>query len=266
MHARDEDTADVASVSRRLRLLVTNDDGIDAPGIRALALAAADAGHDVVIAAPARQSSGSGAAILVDDDAEQVPVEERRPPGRVATAWAVHAAPAMCVLLGLRGTFGPLPDAVLSGVNYGANTGRVLLHSGTAGAALTAGVAGVRAIAVSLDLGDRPDQLGWDDAGATAVRLLGVLMAEPAGTVLNLNVPNSPGPHRFAEAPLSSGGVVHTSTSDAQGEDESVRRALARGEVDPDAGSDLDLLAQGLATVTSITPPGSTALLGRLPG
>ena len=252
-------------MSGRIRLLITNDDGIDAPGIRALALAAADAGHEVVIAAPARQSSGSSAAILVDDDAEEVAIEERRPPGRVAAAWAVHAAPAMCVLLGLRGTFGPVPDAVLSGVNYGANTGRVLLHSGTAGAALTAGVGGVRAIAVSLDLGFAPAVLHWDDAGAAAVRLLDTLLAEPSGTVLNLNVPNTPGPHRFAEAPLASGGVVHTTTSDAEEDDESVRMALAKGG-GADAGSDLDLLAQGLATVTSITPPGATALRAGLPG
>lgn len=251
-------------MSRRLRVLVTNDDGIEAPGIHALAVAAADAGHEVVVAAPARQWSGASAAILLDDDAEQVEVEQRRPPGRAADAWAVHAAPAMCVLLALRGSFGRRPDVVLSGVNYGANTGRVLLHSGTLGAAMTAGVGGVPAIGVSLDVGLHPAELHWAGAAEAAVRLIPSLQAEPVGTVLNLNVPNAQGPHPFAEAPLASGGVVHTTTAEDPDDEDSVRLALATPGA-ADHGSDLDLLTRGFATVTSVLPPSAIPLRGRLP-
>ena len=245
-------------------MLVTNDDGIDAPGIRALAVAAADAGHEVVVAAPARQWSGASAALLIDDGADQVEVERRHPPGRASAAWAVHAAPAMCVLLGLRGSFGRKPDLVLSGVNYGANTGRVLLHSGTAGAALTAGVGGIRAIAVSLDVGLHASDLHWGVAAEAAVRLIPVLQDEAAGTVLNVNVPNTAGPHPFAEAPLAVGGVVHTTVSEADEHEESVRLALAT-PTGADAGSDLELLGRGFATVTAVVPPAAVALRGRLP-
>ncbi|MFD1722705.1 5'/3'-nucleotidase SurE [Amnibacterium endophyticum] len=245
-----------------LRILVVNDDGIDAPGIRPLAVAAVAAGHEVVIAAPARQWSGASAAILVDDDADQVAVDRRQVPG-VPEAFAVHAAPAMCVLLALRGSFGPRPDVVLSGINYGANTGRVLLHSGTAGAALTAGVGGLRALAVSLDVDQPSDALHWEDAAAAAVTLLPLLQAQPAATVLNLNAPNRPGAFEFREAPLATGGVVRTSSADG-GDEEELRAALGRAGA-ADAGSDLDLLAQGYATVTAITPPGAVALQGALP-
>lgn len=248
-------------MNRRLRILVTNDDGIEAPGIGPLALAAARAGHEVVLAAPARQWSGASAAILVDDDADQVSVERRHAPRGVAESWAVHAAPAMCVLLALRGSFGARPDAVLSGINYGANTGRVLLHSGTAGAALTAGVGGVAAVAVSLDVGFAPPALHWDDAADTAVALLPLLREQGAAAVLNVNVPNAPGPHAYREAPLATGGVVQTTTPEAEEDEESVRVALSGA----DEGSDLDLLARGFATVTALTPPAAVPLVGRLP-
>lgn len=245
-----------------LRILVVNDDGIDAPGIRPLAVAAAAAGHEVVLAAPARQWSGASAAILVDDDAEQVAVDRRQLPG-VPDAYAVHAAPAMCVLLALRGSFGARPDVVLSGINYGANTGRVLLHSGTAGAALTAGVGGLRALAVSLDVDWSAADLRWEDAAQAAVELLPLLQAQPPATVLNLNVPNRPGPIEFREAPLATGGVVRTSSPESD-EQEAVRAGV-EGDGSADEGSDLDLLEQGFATVTAITPPGAVPLQGRLP-
>ncbi len=238
------------------RLLVTNDDGIDAPGLRALVRALADAGHEVVVAAPARQYSGASAAILVDGEADEVEVAERQVPGAVA-AWAIGAAPAMCVLLAQWGRFGPAPEAVVSGINDGPNTGRVLLHSGTVGAALTAGVAGWRALAVSLDVGRSPAALHWAPAAAVAIGLLPVLLGEPEGTVLNLNVPNTAGPHRLVEAPLDTGGIVSTSEAGAEIDEEAVR--LAVGRRGPE-GTDSHLLQEGLATVTAIVPPAAVRL------
>src|SRR6185312_8366341 len=97
-----------------MRILVTNDDGIESPGLQALASAARAAGHEVVV-------------------------------------YAVPAAPAYIVILSTLGVFGPSPDLVLSGVNPGANAGRAVLHSGTVGAALTAVARGLHGMAVSLD-------------------------------------------------------------------------------------------------------------------
>jgi 5'-nucleotidase len=245
-------------------VLVTNDDGIDAPGLHALVALLAERGHDVLVVAPARQFSGASASILIDDESGEVTAEPRFVPG-AREAWAIGAAPAMCVLLAQYGRFGRMPGVVVSGINEGANTGRVLLHSGTVGAALTAGVGGGRAIAVSLDVGLMAAHQHWDAAAAVAESLLQTLLAEPAGTVLNVNVPNGPGPHPLVEAPLDAVGIVHTTTPDADEDDESVRLALAEGR-GAQPGSDQALLTAGSATVTAIVPPAAVALQGTLPG
>lgn len=253
------------------RLLVTNDDGIDAVGLHVLARALVDAGHDVLVVAPARQFSGASAAVLIDDPVDgseegggpSIRVERRELDG-VPTAWAVGASPAICVHLGLRGALGPVPDAVLSGINPGANTGRVLLHSGTVGAAMTAAVAGIPAIAVSLDeLDDRvPHRYG--PAADAALRLLPLALAQPAGTLLNLNVPNTGGPHPLAEAPLDPVGIVHTTSPDAEADDLSIAVRLDGG-AEPEAGSDVALLRSGSATVTAVVPPRAVPIEGPLP-
>jgi len=148
------------------RVLVTNDDGVDSPGIRALAGVAADAGLDVVVAAPSWDSSGASASLTAVQDDGRVVVEERRydelPNVPVV---AVEGAPAFISRAGLRGAFGDPPDVVLSGINVGANTGGAVLHSGTVGAVLTAAGSGCRGLAVSLDIGG---PLHWETAAAFA--------------------------------------------------------------------------------------------------
>src|SRR5207248_7418746 len=102
---------------------------------------------------------------------------------------AVEAAPAFISRAGLRGAFGEPPDVVLSGINWGANTGTAVLHSGTVGAVLTAASHGCKGLAVSLDIGG---PLHWETAAAFAGRALKWLLDAPARTALNLNVPNLP--------------------------------------------------------------------------
>ena len=75
-------------------------------------------------------------------------------------AHAVHAGPGLIALIAARGAFGEPPDVVLSGINHGANVGRAIVHSGTVGAALTGGLHGSRAMAVSLDVGFAPETFG----------------------------------------------------------------------------------------------------------
>src|SRR5262245_55827075 len=113
------------------RILITNDDGIDAPGIHALARCVHALGHDVVVAAPLTEASGSGSSIgyMVHDTT--IRFEERQLDGLDGvTAVGIEGPPARCVLLGFLEAFGPKPDVVLSGINPGINTGRGLLHSG----------------------------------------------------------------------------------------------------------------------------------------
>ena len=159
----------------RRKALVTNDDGIDAPGLVALAAAAVAAGLEVVVAAPARQSSGASAGIIATTRQGQTPIERRKLtelPG--VEAYAVAAQPAYIVRAAVRGWLDPAPELVLAGVNHGANLGRAILHSGTVGAALTAGLNGLPGLAVSLDV-------GWHPAGAPHWSTVGHLLPDVLG-------------------------------------------------------------------------------------
>lgn len=239
-------------VTSALRALVTNDDGIDSPGLGVLAMAAAGAGLDVVVAAPDRQYSGASAALI----AEQVhgrTVTEERPPCAGAPAHAVRAAPAHIVVAALHGWFDPPPDLVLSGINRGANVGRAVLHSGTVGAALTAGLHGCRGLAVSLDvaLGSTGPE-HWDSVCDQLPRVLGVVGRAPVGTTFSLNVPDRPAErHReLRHAPLDPHGSVRTVVADS-GVD-----GMRLSEIEiadrPEPGSDRALLAEGHPTLTAL--------------
>jgi 5'-nucleotidase len=171
-----------------VRILVTNDDGVDAPGIAALATALARAGYEVNVAAPARDASGAGAAVgpRASDELVAERVELARAPG--LSAYRVEAFPALIVYAALRGAFGPPPELVCSGINRGRNVGGSVFHSGTVGAALTAAQLGRSALAVSLQA--RGAVLHYDTAAEVALTLVPQLTRLRAGTVLNCNVPN----------------------------------------------------------------------------
>ncbi|MDR5699790.1 5'/3'-nucleotidase SurE [Agromyces aerolatus] len=240
--------------------LITNDDGIDSPGLHALARTALDAGLEVIVAAPWSEASGSSAAITGADPDGRVRMERREIEGLDgATIFAVQAAPAMIALLAAHGAFGATPDVVLSGINRGANVGHVVLHSGTVGAALTAGASGLRGLAVSLDVGLDPDAHHWQTAATVAAPLIAPLLESPQGTVLNVNVPNRAElDGRPRSARLAEFGVVQT-TAAVPGEGE-VRLTVAdlSGEFDPE--SDAVLLQAGHPTLTALSGVGEAAL------
>jgi 5'-nucleotidase len=184
-----------------VRVLVTNDDGVDAPGLAALtrallawATASAAAGgprHQIVVVAPSSNFSGAGAAVGSVTDGTRIGYRRARVVGaEEVEAYGLDASPALSVIAGALGAVGPKPDLVLSGINRGVNVGRSVLHSGTVGAALTASQLGISALAVSLRSGVTPDP--WESAADLAVALIPVLADAPARTVLNLNVPSLP--------------------------------------------------------------------------
>jgi 5'-nucleotidase len=236
------------------RALVTNDDGIDAPGLLVLARAAAKVGLDVVVAAPAEQSSGASAAITAVRREGRTVVQRRELaelPG--VEAWAVEAQPGHIVVAALNGWFDPRPDVVLSGMNHGANVGRAILHSGTVGAALTAGINGVSGLAVSLDIPLHPDaDPHWEAADDLLPRVLELLLDAPAGTVLSLNVPDRPAERHgeLRQAVLAEFGTVQARV------DEVHDGELHLGEVEvgtePEEGTDSALLAAGHPTITAL--------------
>ncbi len=233
-----------------MRTLITNDDGIDAPGLRALADAMVDAGLDVVVAAPAWNSSGASASLTGVSRGGRLAFERRRWP-RVGAAFAVEASPSMIVRVALHGAFGARPDIVLSGINDGPNTGYAVLHSGTVGAALTAATHGCRAIALSAAVGAPTD---FRAAAWLAPVVLPWMAREPAGVTLNVNVPSGPPEAIVAlrAAPLASFGAVQTLITEEGADHVSVQFADADPTLVPD--SDAALLAASYATVAALSP------------
>lgn len=255
-------------------VLVTNDDGIDAPGLHALARRLADIA-DVVVVAPFAEASGSGAAVGPFDAAD-VHVHDAAVPGLSIPAYAVEGPPALGVLLARLGAFGSPPDIVVSGINMGANPGGAVHHSGTVGAALTAFVGGISGIAVSLDMpgeeafghlepgAPAPERFHWGTAAELAAWLTADLLARPAPPRLaNLNVPNRPlaAVHGVRSARLASmpGWVAAEVSLEPAGP--GLRRAKLRWEgsgavhhADTDAGA----LDAGYAALTWLVPISAT--------
>jgi 5'-nucleotidase len=184
-----------------VRILVTNDVGVSAPGLAALTRAlvhwvdtvreAGGESHEIVVVAPSSNYSGAGAAVGSVTDRTTIAYARATVEGADGVeAYGLDASPALSVIAGAMGAVGPKPDLVLSGINHGVNVGRSVLHSGTVGAALTASQLGIRSLAVSLRAGVTPDP--WESAAELAVSLIPTLAAAPPHTVLNLNVPALP--------------------------------------------------------------------------
>jgi 5'-nucleotidase len=185
-----------------MKILLTNDDGIAAPGIWAAARALAKLGH-VTIVAPADNHSGYGAALPPARRISYFPYHHPNGHLENVVAYGAVATPATCVHIGLGGALGGPFDLVVSGINHGANLGRDVFYSGTVGAALTAHLLGLPAIAISLAIG--PDETAhWETAAwalGEAIRLQrasasGALGAGPdlPPPLFNVNVPNRPLP------------------------------------------------------------------------
>jgi 5'-nucleotidase len=232
-----------------MHVLITNDDGVDSPGIHALARTARDLGLSVTVAAPGWDSSGASASFTAAERDGRVVIEERRLDGMDTTGFALEAAPAFIARLGVEGGLGPKPDLVLSGINRGANTGQAVLHSGTVGAALTARTHGVPALAFSLD--DR-GPLHWETAAAIAHDVIAWAVESPELLVLNVNIPDVP----LAEvrglrpAKLASFGAVQTTVTEiGQGY---VKVAYRQPDAELEPGTDAALLADDYACYTPL--------------
>ncbi|NLT54968.1 MAG: 5'/3'-nucleotidase SurE [Actinomycetales bacterium] len=254
-----------------LRALVTNDDGVEAPGLRALAAAAVEHGYRVTVAAPRDESSGSSAALTAVVRRQRVVVTRRQVPGLDVDCVGVAASPGYIVVLATLGAFGPAPDLVLSGINRGANAGQAVLHSGTVGAVLTAASAGRRGMAVSVDVlspagatdtgegralaavdASTDDLRNWETAADQARALFPALEAAPEGTVLNLNVPDRPAGRvrGLRRARLARFGQVQLAIAEV-GEG-FVRTVVEDAGSRREPGTDLAGLTSGYATVTAL--------------
>jgi 5'-nucleotidase len=258
-----------------MRILITNDDGVFAPGIAALArgLAAAFGDrHELLVVAPLVDHSGAGAAVGPVYERESIPYESVEIPGLAAVpTYGIDGPPALAVILACIEGFGPRPDLVVSGINHGINAGRSALHSGTVGATLTGAQFGVRGLAVSIAWGEDP--VPWDTPVSLAVGIIPTLAATDPATVLNLNVPAVPSPllRGLRHGSLGSVGLIRSVrpertpepvagppidrtsgviTLALRGMGVAADRAAEQADLEP--GSDAALLAEGWATLTPL--------------
>ena len=235
-----------------MNILVTNDDGVDAPGIRVLAAALAAAGHDVLVVAPADDRSGSGAAIgkLYRDRPHPVVPHtwDDHPDIRV---FSIDAPPGTAVLAACLGAFGAVPDLVAAGINPGANTGHLVIHSGTVGAALTAAGLDVPALAVSMRW-STTNEYHWETAAAFAVAAVEwAAKPDTVPRVVNINVPNAPIGEVLGvqETELAPHGEVWVASADASSGD---LKLDVKGRADAAPGTDVAAVASGYVSVTPL--------------
>jgi 5'-nucleotidase len=163
-------------------ILITNDDGYDAPGIRALALAMSGLG-DVVVAAPDTEQSASSHSLTLKRPLRVVRVEEGQ--------YRIDGTPTDCVHLAVpRLTGGKLPDLVVSGINRGLNVGDDVTYSGTVAGALEGTLLHVPSLAVSAAVDERGDA-DYGTAAGIAVRMAKTVLSRglDPGVLLNVNVP-----------------------------------------------------------------------------
>ncbi|MGW1059920.1 5'/3'-nucleotidase SurE [Micromonospora rubida] len=229
-----------------MRVLVTNDDGLDAPGLAALAGAVARAGHEVTVVAPVADWSGAGTGLQLPVDR---PIAIRRKVVDGMPFIGVEGTPALAVTLARMGAFGDPPVCVASGINIGTNTGRSILHSGTVGAALTGASMGMSALAVSMHARE-PKHL---DAVA---QVAGVALSWLAGarkrTILNVNVPDLPVDElrgvRWGR--LAAFGRVRATIDEVREGEIQLRLAESRLPLDPQ--TDAGLVEDGYVVVTPL--------------
>jgi 5'-nucleotidase len=231
------------------RVLITNDDGIDAPGLSVLEEVAAMLAQEVWVVAPEEDQSGVSHSISLHN-----PLRVRRHGDR---RFAVTGTPADCVFVALRQVMSAPPDLILSGINRGANLGVETVFSGTVGAAMAGLLLGLPSIALSQAFSDR-DSVRWDTARQLAPGVLRKLLkADWAGAAcLNVNFPDVP-PEQAGPLTVTQQGqglmraVEVTTRTDPRGGDYCWLH-ITRGESADAIGSETQVIAAGGIAVTPL--------------
>lgn len=176
---------------RPVRLLVTNDDGIDSSGLHVLAQRMTEFG-EVIVFAPSGEYSGAGAAIghLGAGIPDVVTLDSHPAMPDVAAIHHLDGPPGLASLLACRGLFGPPPDVVVSGINPGWNVGHAVHFSGTIGACITATTSGIGGLAISQRRNGSEQR--WESAAEAAAQQLDRVVGR--ATVVSVNVDNLPFP------------------------------------------------------------------------
>ncbi|RLE29423.1 MAG: 5'/3'-nucleotidase SurE [Acidobacteria bacterium] len=244
-----------AGETKPFHILLVNDDGIDAPGLEALAAVLhADPAYRVTVVAPTDHQSGKGSALTYT---REIAV---RPHGLVggAKAWSVDATPATAARVGLAFLLAEdPPDLVVSGINKGENVGRIAWYSGTVGAAREAVLAGSTAVAFSLQLNWADPQPDFKDAARWAKPVIDAIRSQalPQGVYLNVNIPKDPASitgYRLCRQGMEPPQVARF---DLKREHDGVRYLKSRWApaMGNGAGSDTAALHRGSVTLTPLS-------------
>ncbi|MGA9277132.1 5'/3'-nucleotidase SurE [Ilumatobacter sp.] len=256
-----------------MRILVTNDDGIDSIGLHVLvrAICTLDGDHEVVVVAPDREFSGAGAA-LGALHLLQPEIIKSSIPDCDAETWTVNGPPALCVMFARLKAFGDAPfDLIVSGINPGANVGRAVYHSGTVGATLTGRNGHVSGIAISQAVSgmgvegqawdDMIQDIHWETAAEVARSVAQALVDDmpSEAVVVNLNVPDLPLDEirgwkhgRVGVQPPRS--VAAVDLTPIEGRDNAFKAVMSWGEkLDLDPETDGGLVEEGYVSISYLT-------------
>ncbi len=239
-----------------MNILVTNDDGIESPGIWALAEAMSRVG-EVLVVAPKKQQSGVGSAVSLKSG---INIDEAPASVPGVLAYSVDGTPSDCVIVGLRRlSKGKRFDLLVSGINLGANMGRDILCSGTVMATLQGYFRGLPSIAVSLDLRDKTRTPCFDAAAATAEHLAKAIQTGnmPMDAILNANIPDIP-IKRIKGVVLTRAaltGYVNLAAIWRDGDDSKSANSNRSDRIPLiDDGSDIHAVNAGMISVTPLKP------------
>jgi 5'-nucleotidase len=231
-----------------MRVLVSNDDGVDAPGIKTLAKGLREAGHDVLVVAPDRDRSGASNSLTLDAPIRVMQLDE--------TTWKVYGTPTDCVHVAITGMLQIEPDIVVSGINNTANLGDDVIYSGTVAAAMEGRFLGLPAVAMSLVTVDH-DGRHYETAARAAVEIIARLRTDPlpADTILNVNVPDLPW-HGIRGFETSRLGHRHRAEPSMPQQDPRGRQwwwiGAAGPEADAGPGTDFNAVRSGHIAITPI--------------
>jgi 5'-nucleotidase len=238
-----------------VKILITNDDGVFAPGIVTLASCLHERGFCTYVVAPDRERSSVGHAITLTRPLRLWKITGGRYPENLPV-YACDGTPSDCVVLGLESEECGGADIVVSGINKGPNLGDDLTYSGTVSAAVEGYFLGKPAIAVSLDCGRDEENQHYDSAAEAVVAILGKLEIQKFGEkpLLNVNVPNMP-KHAIRGTRVTKKGFRYykekvTRLLDPKGNE--YYWVSGKPEDHLDEGSDVKAVSEGYISVTPI--------------
>lgn len=238
-----------------MRILLSNDDGIQAAGLRTLAEYLSSE-HEIYVIAPERERSATGHALTLHKPLRIERVDMKLDPS--IQAWESTGTPGDCVKIGLNAILEAKPDLVISGINHGPNLGADVLYSGTVSAAMEGAVLGYPSIAISLSDGRNGDTADFIDAANFMLKFLPKvkMLSFPKKTILNINVPGIPAADMTGVEVTRLGTRMYTDTYEKRIDPRGKVYYWLAGEIidaEEEAGTDIMAIRNNKVSITPVT-------------